>query len=275
MNRITALPASIGRLTSLRVLDVSKNRLTSLPSELVGCFWLRSIEAQVNRLSSLPALHLSHLTALDLSNNRFEELQENAFCGLQSLSRLELNHNQLTSLPQSLTDLSHIYLLSVHHNQLTELMPFNFDNLQYLRQVNFSHNRISKMRAWNASSALVDKLDLSHNELCVLPKELAGFGTKMRPRFGGGRSVLLEGNPLLTDLPFTNDDLRVTIIELTISTQRNFARHLIADIALGLFSLDLPVLVILSIAEHLLDAEHAPNERISWAIAVKVKQFER
>src|SRR3972149_2481028 len=54
-NRLTSLPAEIGRLQALQELHVRSNQLTSLPAEIGGLRALKDLHVSGNQLTSLPA----------------------------------------------------------------------------------------------------------------------------------------------------------------------------------------------------------------------------
>ena len=78
-NRLTALPASLGRLSRLTQLQVNWNQLAALPEELGGCGELRELQLSTNRVAALPA-SFSRLTMLCTC-----ALQDNAFLLLPAL----------------------------------------------------------------------------------------------------------------------------------------------------------------------------------------------
>jgi CCR4-NOT transcription complex subunit 6 len=53
-NKLTSLPAEIGRLRQLKVLEVSHNQLTELPPELGMCTFLRELLLFNNQVRTLP-----------------------------------------------------------------------------------------------------------------------------------------------------------------------------------------------------------------------------
>ena len=77
------VPACIGRLTSLQVLNLGGNQLTSLPAEIGQLASLEQLYLQGNQLTSVPA-EIGQLTALKSVN---------------------LGANQLTSLPAAIREL--------------------------------------------------------------------------------------------------------------------------------------------------------------------------
>jgi leucine-rich repeat protein SHOC2 len=54
-NQLTSLPAELGTLTALRVLNLNENQLTSLPAELGTLTALTMLLLCGNQLTSLPA----------------------------------------------------------------------------------------------------------------------------------------------------------------------------------------------------------------------------
>lgn len=54
-NDLASLGAQIGRLSTLRELDLSRNRLTSLPLEMIGLVQLTTLNVEDNMLVALPA----------------------------------------------------------------------------------------------------------------------------------------------------------------------------------------------------------------------------
>ena len=94
-----AVPAEIGRLTSLEVLGLNDNQLTSLPAEI---WWLTSLEGlglSSNKLTSVPA-EIGQLT---------------------SLVELDLDWNEMTSVPAEIGQLTSLKELRLGHNQLTRV----------------------------------------------------------------------------------------------------------------------------------------------------------
>ena len=82
-NRLTSLPAEIGQLTALRELNLEGNPLTSVPAEIGQLTSLRELNLNGNELTSLPA-EIGQLT---------------------SLTDLYLRENQLTSVPAATREL--------------------------------------------------------------------------------------------------------------------------------------------------------------------------
>ena len=100
-----AVPANIGRLSALRVLDLGDNELTSVSAEICQLTSLRELHLGDNELTSLPAEIglLASLTVLHLGDNELTSVP--AEIGqLTSLEGLWLVGNQLTSLPAAIRE---------------------------------------------------------------------------------------------------------------------------------------------------------------------------
>lgn len=120
-NRLSDLPAEIGRCHALQVLAVSHNQLPSLPAELCELLQLRELDASHNQLEALPVgmCRLSALQSLSLGANRLCALPEE-LAGLQALASLSVPSNRLATLPPGmLAGCAALRSLDVHDNPVT------------------------------------------------------------------------------------------------------------------------------------------------------------
>ena len=117
-----AVPAEIGRLSALRVLNLRANQLTSVPAEIGQLAALEELNLGNNQLTSVPAGigQLGSLERLYLFDNKLTSLP--AEIGqLTSLERLYLSNNQLMSVPAEIWQLTSLRVLRLERNQLTTL----------------------------------------------------------------------------------------------------------------------------------------------------------
>lgn len=140
---IDVLPASIGDLDSLRLLDVHSNRLAELPYEIGNLAELRELRVQHNELAELPS----------------------SISRLVNLRGAHLSRNQLTHLPDSIGDLERLEWLYLSDNPLGDL-PDSFGNLRNLRALALQHTGIDPSRPPSVASS--DAFD----GLSVLPAAL-------------------------------------------------------------------------------------------------------
>ncbi len=107
------LPAELGSLLSLGLLDLSDNHLSgAIPAELGG---------------------LPNLRRLDLANNQLSGAIPAELGGLLSLQRLYLGRNQLSGeIPAAIGDLPDMIWLSLPDNQLSGEIPAELGNIPTL-----------------------------------------------------------------------------------------------------------------------------------------------
>jgi hypothetical protein len=118
-NQLTALPESLGGLTALTGLDLGGNQLAALPESLGGLTALAGLYLGGNQLAALPESlgGLTALTTLGLGGNRLAALPE-WLGGLTALTTLYLGGNRLAALPESLGGLTTLYTLDLDGNPL-------------------------------------------------------------------------------------------------------------------------------------------------------------
>ncbi|MCV6636584.1 leucine-rich repeat domain-containing protein [Candidatus Albibeggiatoa sp. nov. NOAA] len=105
-NHLQTLPAAIGALSELRILDVGGNLLTALPEEIRQLTQLEWLYLGNNRLTELPASirRLTRLQKLDLRNNHLAVLPQELVRLAESLTWLDLRGNPLAASAEVLED---------------------------------------------------------------------------------------------------------------------------------------------------------------------------
>ena len=165
-------------LTSLTLLNLSRNTLTSLPEGIfAGLGELTELNLSANQLESLPEGAFSDLTALTilyLSLNDLSSLDAGLFSGLTALDDLFLNDNNLDSLDaglfSGLTALGNLYL---NDNALESLPEELFSGLTALTWLYLNGNALESLpeELFSGLTALT-WLYLNGNALESLPEEL-------------------------------------------------------------------------------------------------------
>ena len=215
--RLSTLPESIGKLSSLQTLDLSWNNLTTLPESIGNLKSLAYLVLEANKLTTLPDSigQLSSLKELNLSNNQLSILPE-SLTKLKLLQVLNLEENQLTSLPELITKLESLQELNLGYNQFTTL-PESIGNLKSLQKLSLEENRfmtlpesITKLESlqklylyWNQLRTLSESignlsslqlLDIRWNQLRTLPDSIGNLTSLQRLELENNKLSTLPGS---------------------------------------------------------------------------------
>lgn len=110
------------------------------------------------------------VTKLVIEGNYLSSLPEN-IGNLSSLRSLRAAHNQLIFLPDSIGKLSNIIQLDFNYNQLTYL-PEAIGMLWQLDFLYISYNQLTHLPTTMGNLRLLSRLDASHNQLAFLPNAM-------------------------------------------------------------------------------------------------------
>ncbi|GLJ28457.1 hypothetical protein SUGI_0559840 [Cryptomeria japonica] len=146
---LSAIPKEvIGRMTALRILDLSRTALRSLPNNM-GC--------------------LKHLVCFRLRSVPIKRLP-NSLATLRNLQILDLYGSDITQLPSNISKLTSLKLLDVSFCEHLQCMPYGISNLTSLEFLDANN---SPNIGWNKSGR--DRLSI--NDLCTL-NQLKRLGLK-------------------------------------------------------------------------------------------------
>jgi Leucine-rich repeat (LRR) protein len=162
-NSLTNLPNEVRHLTSLRILNVSNNQLISIPMGLFDT-GLVELVANKNRIEGafFSIQSARNLQDLNISNNSLKTLCEGATLELPALKSLNMSTNRVVSLP-SIENWTNLQTLILAENKLTAF-PEGFTSLPQLRTADFTANDISQIDEKIALMSL-DHLTLAANPL--------------------------------------------------------------------------------------------------------------
>jgi len=107
---------------------------------------------------------------LDLDYNQLTTLPE-SIAKLQNLELLNLDHNQLIILPESIAKLQNLQTLFLSSNQLTTL-PEGITKLQNLQMLTLDHNQLTTLPESITKLQYLHALGLSGNQLKTLPESI-------------------------------------------------------------------------------------------------------
>ncbi|GKV38377.1 hypothetical protein SLEP1_g46292 [Rubroshorea leprosula] len=189
-----SIPASIGNLGQLTILDLSSNHLSGqIPSSLANLTQLTSLDLSYNQFSGpIPAsignlrqltslllysnnlsgqipsslANLTQLTSLDLSNKQFSGPIPASIGNLRQLTTLYLYSNNLSGqIPPSLANLTQLTSIDLSYNQFSGPIPFHAIRFSKLSQLDLSYNLLNgTLPPWIFTLPLLEQLYLNHNQ---------------------------------------------------------------------------------------------------------------
>lgn len=138
---------------SKRIIDLqlADNNLTSIADNIVLC---------------------NKLGYLDLANNQLSTGDVAKLCTISTLMDLNLSHNNLHQLPDTLGMLVNLEYLQIDNNDLFQL-PDSIRSLAKLHQINLSSNHLSSREIDKVCALeLIDDVNLFNNPITELPNSI-------------------------------------------------------------------------------------------------------
>jgi len=184
----------LAKYPALRLLDLSENQLSDA-TQVQELKSLLSITMNNNQLTSLNGLSsLEHLQLLSLKSNQIASIDA---LDLPTLMYLNLDDNQLTALPASLSSCTKLRVLEVRDNKLTttagiegldeleeaqfarnEISDLCLGKMPQLRTLTLGTNQITSLSAFAENVARLETLDLSANQMAAACVEGGSRGAK-------------------------------------------------------------------------------------------------
>lgn len=166
-NKLTAVPASLGQLSMLQVLDLQHNSISSFAS-VAKLEKLENLDIQYNNLETLP-----QGTPLVADGTRIVSFFGLSFISgtglgsLKSLKRLHLKYNHIKELPREIGDLDKLEELDLEGNRLTGL-PTEISKLKNLHKIYLSRNMLAELPDELGQLKSLEELFLNDNQLTNL-----------------------------------------------------------------------------------------------------------
>ncbi|KIW45382.1 uncharacterized protein PV06_03778 [Exophiala oligosperma] len=147
-------------------INLSRNLALKVPKDFVtACINLREIKFTGNEAWRLPPslAWASRLTVLDVSNNRFEQLDQAELHRLAALVSLKLANNRLSQLPPSFSAFRQLRSLNLSSNNFTTF-PEHICSLKSLVDLDISFNKLSSLPKISQLTTL-ERLWVTNNDL--------------------------------------------------------------------------------------------------------------
>lgn len=137
-------PSDISQLKHLKKLTLVSTKVSQLPAEIFSLPNLEYLNLKNNRIESMPPLFENNqIKELILGRNFLsEEALTTFFSVFKELLVLDLGHNLLSDIPESLFGLKELRRLNLESNQLKRLHP-KLKNLEELGHLSLSNNPFS------------------------------------------------------------------------------------------------------------------------------------
>ncbi|XP_009607039.1 receptor-like protein EIX1 [Nicotiana tomentosiformis] len=143
------IPATIGMMTLLQVIDLSNNKLTGSISSSIGeCSYLKALDLGNNNLSGLISSSLGQLRqlqSLHLNDNKFSGRIPLSFKNLSNLETLDLGNNRLSgNIPSWISDgVPNLRILRLRSNSFSGELPLGMSNLSSLQVLDLAENNLT------------------------------------------------------------------------------------------------------------------------------------
>lgn len=165
-------------------LDLASCGLTNVPDEVASLKNLTTLYLSDNNICGLtnsvnglnPKFYsLNKLTYINLDRNNIDSLPE-GISGLESLTWLRLNNNKLSSLPSDFKKLKNIKRLYLNNNEFKEI-PELIKEMKCLEEISFGNNKIEEFPEWLCEMPNLKRIDLYGNPIKDIPDEVVNMSS--------------------------------------------------------------------------------------------------
>lgn len=173
-NNFATFPEQLESFRQVETLDLSGNRLTGpLPGYMLSWQRLNTLNLSNNNYDSwLRSENTFNLRKLDLSKNKINRIDEDAFVRMPRLTYLDLSENRINNLPLGIfARTTSLEVLILSRNYFTEVPKFQSPSLRSLH-LSFCQIANLDMDVLTDMNSLLE-INLSMNEIEFIPDNLA------------------------------------------------------------------------------------------------------
>lgn len=206
-NNVTTIPAEIGNLSNLEVLDLCKAYgVSSIPSEIGKLKKLKYIRLAFTKIDNIPKEigDLNNLRVLMLSCNNLNSVPED-IGNLSNLEYLYFDSNSLSQIPESISKLINLRKLDISNNKLISL-PQNIGQLKKLKYLDISKNNLKVVPTSVSEMIELENLNTSGNP------ELSENYKKYLPKNHTEDKKIVNGQNCIIDISSitNNNNIKIT-----------------------------------------------------------------
>jgi Leucine-rich repeat (LRR) protein len=172
-NQIVSIPQELFTLDSLKYLCLGSNHISVIPKEIGNLVNLHTLYMWDNKLTTLPTefTNLVKLQNLSLSHNQFEQIDGAIIGKLLQLTRMELDHNKISSFPGNIDTMPKLKSLFINNNLITSLPP-EIGKMKRLEYLNLDSNQLKTFPREIKEMSWLSDLTADYNQIDSIPPEL-------------------------------------------------------------------------------------------------------
>ncbi|XP_043940465.1 volume-regulated anion channel subunit LRRC8D-like [Protopterus annectens] len=165
---------SLKNMVNLSELQLENCKLEQIPKVIFSMTSLQKLDLKSNAIWSVKDIsnfiYLKRLTCLRLWHNNIPSVP-NTISNIKILEQLFLSNNKLTDLPSGIFMLKKLIILDVSNN-LIKILPEEIGQLEALQNLTISDNILAALPVQLFNCVRLKSLNLSNNNLIVLPAEV-------------------------------------------------------------------------------------------------------
>ncbi|XP_043940464.1 volume-regulated anion channel subunit LRRC8D-like [Protopterus annectens] len=165
---------NLKKMTNLTDLELENCKLERIPSVIFNLTSLQRLDLKSNDIWSVEDImnfqQLKRLTCLRLWHNNITSVP-NTISFIRNLEQLSLSNNRLTGLPSGIFMLKKLRMLDVSYN-LIRFLSEEIGQLEFLQYLAINDNTLEILPVQLFNCFKMKSLNLSNNSLSVLPAEV-------------------------------------------------------------------------------------------------------